>query len=697
MQHSRMRPHRLADTVRHYRPVWRRASLPLLVLLATMTGAWAQGQGPTPTAPPGQEQANQDPPGRVGRLSKVSGTVTFKTLGQDRWGPAVVNFPITSQQALATEQNGGAELELGTSRIVMGENTELEFATIDDQTLRAVVARGEVLLRTRQLRAGESFILTTPRAEVTIGQSGYYAIAAGEVSRPTTVTVRDGAAQVTGVSGSTLSLHVVSRQSAVMNGLPGETSFSGEVVPAQASILLTRQLANELPPPRADHIQPPPVVQRMTGIEAMDSVGEWAPDQQYGRVWYPPVERGWVPYRNGRWSFVPPWGWTWVDDAPWGFAPFHYGRWAEVNDRWAWVPTTPEADENADPVYAPALVSFVDAENAGFEDMPEAVGWVPLAPFEAYVPPYWTSFTYVHRVNITHFRDIRLPHHWNRIHDRRNFTPHHLRRGATFAPGRAMGHGQHIGQVRQPPITRVPARLHTVALPRVQPNTVAFRSPNGPCAGNGCGASPRMGSGLGAAGGLPRPQAAVHTPTPFRAAPTPTALTGAPSVGPRGTAPPLPHAGPTLPRPSGSGPHGGGPQTGGPVLGNPTHRPGGAPPGGNLGGNPGRSTHLGGAQTPPGTNPRPGQTANFPRHGGGGGGSNPSHTTPTPRSTATPPSQRSAPSHTAPPRQVQRSAPVQQTQRPSAPAPAPAPRVSAPAPRVSTPTYTRPPTTPYRR
>ena len=107
MQHSRMRPHRLADTVRHYRPVWRRASLPLLVLLATMTGAWAQGQGPTPTAPPGQEQANQDPPGRVGRLSKVSGTVTFKTLGQERWGPAVVNFPITSQQALATEQNGG--------------------------------------------------------------------------------------------------------------------------------------------------------------------------------------------------------------------------------------------------------------------------------------------------------------------------------------------------------------------------------------------------------------------------------------------------------------------------------------------------------------------------------------------------------------------------------------------------------------
>ena len=76
----------------------------------------------------------------------------------------------------------------------------------------------------------------------------------------------------------------------------------------------------------------------MTGGAVLEETGSWAPTPDYGPVWYPPVDPGWVPYRYGHWANVAPWGWTWVDDASWGFAPFHYGRWVQIGPRWGWIP-----------------------------------------------------------------------------------------------------------------------------------------------------------------------------------------------------------------------------------------------------------------------------------------------------------------------------------------------------------------------
>src|SRR5258708_10654804 len=127
--------------------------------------------------------------------------------------------------------------------------------------------------------------------------------------------------------------------------------------------------------------------------------GTWVDDSSYGEVWIPrSVPSGWAPYRTGHWAYEQPWGWTWIDDQPWGFAPYHYGRWANREGRWMWLP--PQRD--ARPVYAPALVAFVGSVelSAALSRQSSApVGWFPLGPREAYVPPYTTNRDYYQRIN----------------------------------------------------------------------------------------------------------------------------------------------------------------------------------------------------------------------------------------------------------------------------------------------------------
>jgi hypothetical protein len=134
----------------------------------------------------------------------------------------------------------------------------------------------------------------------------------------------------------------------------------------------------------------------MTGVESLDEYGEWRTVETYGDVWFPSsVTAGWVPYRYGRWAYIPPWGWTWIDDAPWGFAPFHYGRWVYIRGAWAWVP----GPYVARPCYAPALVAWYGSPGVSVSVTVGSVGWFPLGPGEIYVPGYRHSQRYITYVN----------------------------------------------------------------------------------------------------------------------------------------------------------------------------------------------------------------------------------------------------------------------------------------------------------
>jgi len=366
-----------------------------------------------PVPPAGAATPAVDPPSRVGRLARLQGTVSFHAVDADQWEAATLNYPVTSGNAFWTEPGAAAEIEIGASQIAFDQASEFDIATLDDHALVATEGQGAAYLRLRNVPEGDSYTINTPRGSVTIAAAGRYEVVAGDTDNPTRITVVEGVAQI---ASGTLALEVHAQQTAT---LTGTDTFDGSVDAEADDAFLTAQLALEQPvaPARPVAYTPPAVVQQMTGSDAVVETGEWVATPQYGHVWYPPVQADWVPYRHGHWAYVAPWGWTWVDDASWGFAPFHYGRWVQIDHRWGWDPV----DESAPvvvgerPVYAPALVSFMDvgasvavgaavgfAAGAGFGG---SIGWIPLGPREVYRPPYHVSDRYMRQVNVTNVRN----------------------------------------------------------------------------------------------------------------------------------------------------------------------------------------------------------------------------------------------------------------------------------------------------
>ncbi len=125
----------------------------------------------------------------------------------------------------------------------------------------------------------------------------------------------------------------------------------------------------------------------ISGAEDLDQNGRWVNDPNYGSVWQPTVGADWAPYQNGRWVWEDYYGWTWVSYDSWGWAPYHYGRWFWGVGGWAWYP----GPVFAQPYWAPAYVGFFGfggglGVGVGFGF--GGVGWVALAPFEAF-HPWW--------------------------------------------------------------------------------------------------------------------------------------------------------------------------------------------------------------------------------------------------------------------------------------------------------------------
>ncbi len=400
-------------------------------------------------------QTLNDPPGRVGRLAFVDGTVSFHDDEENGWTRAVVNTPLTTGDALWTEPNSRSEVSLAGTRIRMDGATELDMTQVDDRQVRLQLAQGRIDVKSTQLDTSQPYEIVTPRGTISLQQQGDYYVEAGSQQDPTRLGVRSGAAQIQGLNGQTLAVR------------PGEV---GEVYGDGSSMQLKTVRAAP-PAPAASwaardrqviYEQPPQYIPAgMTGYEDLNAYGNWVNDGSYGQVWVPrSMPAGWAPYRTGHWSYVKPWGWTWIDEQPWGFAPYHYGRWANSNNRWVWVP--PQREER--PVYAPALVAFVGGlelaaqlGNQGRNTGP--VGWFPLGPREVYVPPYSTDRDYYQRINrAARIQDRELQERWERAQRREAFIAGQNsvlanQRFATVVPSQAFVRSQPV----QRAVLNVPA------------------------------------------------------------------------------------------------------------------------------------------------------------------------------------------------------------------------------------------------
>ena len=344
--------------------------------------------------------ADDDPPGRVARLNLSQGSVSFLPAGgaDNDWAAAIANRPMTTGDRLWTDQDGRAELHVGSTAIRIDRNTGISFLTLSDGLVQLQLSAGTTVIRLRRLDPNDAFEIDAPNLAFSLLRPGEYRLETDPDRNVTTVTVVQGQGEVTGGGRS---WNLIADQRATFSGTDNLDYVLADVHAAPPSEFDSWCDGRDQREDRAASASARYVPPDMTGSEDLDTYGAWQTDPTYGPLWVPAgVGVGWAPYRFGHWVWVAPWGWTWIEDEPWGFAPFHYGRWVNVRGFWGWVPG-PVAVR---PVYAPALVAWVGG-TPGFSFSVAigsgGIGWFPLGPREVFVPGYRVSDAYVTRVNVT--------------------------------------------------------------------------------------------------------------------------------------------------------------------------------------------------------------------------------------------------------------------------------------------------------
>ena len=400
----------------------------------------------------------QDPPSRAGRISLVSGSVSFEPAGVNNWVPAIVNRPLTMGDQLYVDGGGRAVVHVPGTAFRLGDHAAFEFMNLDDRMVQVRLSEGTLDLRVRNLYGGIE--VDTPNMAFTVSGPGEYRLDVNADGGQTLITARDGSGQVAAAGGS---FELRMGQQAVVAGQGQAAQYKINPAPGYDSFDRWVMSRNQMEDRYAHSGR---VSAEMVGYEDLDQYGTWRPAPGYGEVWVPNgVAAGWAPYHDGHWAWIDPWGWTWVDDEPWGFAPFHYGRWAYLDGYWGWCPG-PVA---ITPVYAPALVAWIGfgggfGVSIGLGAGP-AVGWFPLGPRDVYIPPFAASAAFVTRLNVANTTVI------NAAYVNRAYVGYERTRSIPIA--------SYMNRTAPGAITAVPETALATARPvksfgtRVQPNQIA--------------------------------------------------------------------------------------------------------------------------------------------------------------------------------------------------------------------------------
>ncbi len=342
--------------------------------------------------------AQNDPPGRIGRVAWTSGNVYLSNPQSGELGAASLNQPLTSGDILSTAPGARAEIQIGAMTLRLDSGSRIVLDRVDDERVHVRLDDGRLIAKLPTDDTRRDFMLETPHARFRARDTGIYRF--DQDHRDTVATTYFGTLRADG------------RDAAIDIG-SGEAAHLWADDTGRFAYRMTQGSSDEFTQWSAarDRHQRASATARyvspeMTGAQDLDAWGDWSETPDYGAVWFPrAVAADWAPYREGRWAWVAPWGWTWVGSEPWGFAPFHYGRWVRIHDAWAWVP----GNRAARPVFAPALVAWTGTPGGGISVSIGAppVRWVPLAPREVYVPFYRSSRAHVRHVNEPHVREKR--------------------------------------------------------------------------------------------------------------------------------------------------------------------------------------------------------------------------------------------------------------------------------------------------
>src|SRR5256712_8634843 len=174
-------------------------SLGSLLLLAVLP-AFQGGDRPNSARP------DRDPPGRVGRMSFVTGSVSFRPGDVDDWAEATVNYPLHNGDHLWTDSDARAEITVGSTAFRLAPLSAFGFLALDDRTAQVRLSQGSLNVRVRDLGDDESLEIDTPSGAVSLLRSGVYRVDVDTTGDTTSVTVRSGEAEVT-AAGSAFPAH----------------------------------------------------------------------------------------------------------------------------------------------------------------------------------------------------------------------------------------------------------------------------------------------------------------------------------------------------------------------------------------------------------------------------------------------------------------------------------------------------------
>jgi hypothetical protein len=325
-------------------------------------------------------QTQGDPGPGVARISLLNGDVSVRRGDSGDYVAANQNAPVMVQDSLQTGAGARGEVQFdAASMIRLAQNTEVHFTDLQPGRTQMQLGRGTVTFRI--FRDSNSQVeIDTPSVSVRPTRMGIYRITVTDDAQ-TYITPRLGQVEVYTPKGSQM---VEMGQTMMARGASADPEF-------QMIGALNRDEWDAWSDSRDQGMQrawaniPQSVPQGVYGTEDLAGHGNWVNTPDYGYAWVPSVSSDWAPYSAGRWAWEDYYGWTWVSYDPWGWAPYHYGRWFFRSGLgWAWWPGT----FGARAFWSPALVGFCGF-GPGFGGIGFGrIGWVPLAPFEAF-HPWW--------------------------------------------------------------------------------------------------------------------------------------------------------------------------------------------------------------------------------------------------------------------------------------------------------------------
>jgi len=305
-------------------------------------------------------------PTRFARIGEMEGPVEIQVHAADAWQTAVRNMPLVESSWVRSAASAKIEIELDEGSVLRlaGESR----AGISDYTRLSTGQRVTLLTLERGLayftgepRSRDALILALPGAQISLRRGSRVRLEArAEWSQ---IAVLEGLAKF---SSPGAELDLKEGQMARVE-IPRSARFFlyREITPLDTdrwSDARDRLLAGSIASKHAPGL--------LYGLQDLDASGVWIDTKEYGVVWKPNVEPGWIPFHDGVWKWYDAVGFTWIANEPWGWLPFHFGRWIEQNAAaWVWAP-------GASDVFKPGDVYWLRDRNW--------LGWGPLMPGETW-------------------------------------------------------------------------------------------------------------------------------------------------------------------------------------------------------------------------------------------------------------------------------------------------------------------------